>query len=98
MGSSTPHAVPRLSEKAVVWRALGQLMASSPDGALHAFEHEDGEISEVGARVAELVDGRRSIQAIAQVVVGEFEVDFDRALADTLHFVDVLVEKKVFTL
>ena len=46
-------------------------------------------LNEVGTRVWELCDGR-DLGAIADVVVEEFEVDRQVALADVVRFVDEL--------
>jgi hypothetical protein len=46
-------------------------------------------LNEVGTRVWELCDGR-NVDAIAEAMVGEFEVDKPTALRDVQRFVDEL--------
>lgn len=46
-------------------------------------------LNEVGTRVWELCDGR-SLDAIAEAMVGEFEVDKPTAVRDVQRFVDEL--------
>lgn len=89
--------VPRRGERVGVHRVGGQLLATTPDGALHSFEHDDGDISDVGERIVELADGHRSVRQIAQAVVDEFEVEPDVAERDVLHFVQTLVTKRILT-
>jgi hypothetical protein len=47
-------------------------------------------LNEVGARVWELLDGRRSLREVRDAVVGEFEVTADTAADDLLDFVERL--------
>lgn len=69
-------------------------MAATVDERLHTFEDGEG-VSEVGERIVELVDGERSVGDIVSVLVGEFEVAREVCEAETLEFIEELVEKQV---
>jgi hypothetical protein len=47
-------------------------------------------LNDVGARIYELIDGGRTVREICNVIVEEFEVDFEQARADVLTFLDQL--------
>ena len=49
-------------------------------------------LNEVGARVYELIDGKRPVREIVQVITEEFDVDAARAEADVREFIDQLLE------
>ncbi len=89
--------VPRRAERVEVSRVGGQLLATTPDGALHSFEHDDGELSDVGERIVALADGQRSVGQIAQAVVAEFDVPQDVAERDVLAFIQTLVSKRILS-
>jgi len=55
-------------------------------------------LNEVGARVWALVDGSRDIAAIIDAVCDEYEVERERAEADTLIFVADLEAKGLVSL
>ncbi len=48
-------------------------------------------LNEVGARVYELVDGKRSVRDIYAVIVDEFDVSAEQAEADVSQFVEQLL-------
>lgn len=75
----------------------GRLMAVTPDDKLHSFEDDAG-ASEVGARIVELSDGRRTVREIVRVLCEEFEVDEDACARDTAAFVIRLTDRKVLVL
>ncbi len=50
-------------------------------------------LNEVAARIWQLADGTRSIQQIAELVASEYQVDLPQAEADTLEFVEMLIQK-----
>jgi hypothetical protein len=50
-------------------------------------------LNAVGARVWELIDGERSIEAISQEIVRDFKIDPARALADVGEFVEDLLTR-----
>ena len=54
-------------------------------------------LNAVGARVWELVDGRRSLGDISQVIVAEFDIELPRAQSDVLAFCADLVQAGVLT-
>lgn len=54
-------------------------------------------LNAVGARVWELVDGRRSLGDISQVIVAEFDIELSRAQSDVLAFCADLVQAGVLT-
>lgn len=51
------------------------------------------EFNETGAEIWELVDGNRSMEAIATEIAKRFEVEDEKALQDTQIFLCELVEK-----
>jgi hypothetical protein len=48
-------------------------------------------LNEVGARVYELIDGKRSVRDICTVIVEEFDVDREQAEADVAQFIEQLL-------
>jgi len=90
---------PELHPFAAVERVGGRLMIATPDDQLVSFqaEHSD-EPGEVGERIVELCDGRRTIRDISVALSAEFDVDCETALHDTLQLVQQLVESKVLVL
>jgi coenzyme PQQ synthesis protein D (PqqD) len=50
-------------------------------------------LNEVGSRVWDLIDGRRTLDDIVDVIVAEFEVPRTQAAADVDVFVRELVDK-----
>jgi pyrroloquinoline quinone biosynthesis protein D len=75
----------------------GRWAAASPDGGYHTFEDDAG-VSEVGERIMDLIDGRRSVQQIVDVLCEEFEIDRAKCSDETLRFVTLLVQKQVLSL
>lgn len=73
-------------------------MAATVNDQLHTFEGEDGLASEVGERIIELVDGKRSVAQIVDALLEEFEVSREQCEADTRKFIGLLVEKQVLVL
>lgn len=49
-------------------------------------------LNEVGARVYELIDGERSLSAIADAIVSEFDVTPEQAQRDVSEFIDQLLQ------
>jgi hypothetical protein len=90
--------VPRVHGETALQKVGGRWVAATPDDHLHSFEGPDGVVSEVGERIVELIDGRRSIEDIVQVLLNEFEVPREVAEQDTLEFIGLLAEKQVLTL
>jgi hypothetical protein len=80
-----------------VQQVAGQLMVATPDDLLHTFETPDGSASEVGERIMELVDGKRSVGAIVDVLIEEFEVSREVAENDTKQFIELLLSRQVLT-
>lgn len=70
-------------------------MAATADERFHTFEDSTGAVSEVGERIITLVDGRRTVADIVEVIRQEFEVEEDVAAADIAGFIELLVEKHV---
>ncbi len=52
-------------------------------------------LNPVGSRVWELIDGRRSVDEIVEVIVREFDVTPERAAADVQTFVRELLDKEL---
>jgi hypothetical protein len=55
-------------------------------------------LNAVGSRIWELIDGRRDVEQIVDVVVGEFSVAPERARADVEAFLRVLADRGLVTL
>jgi hypothetical protein len=49
-------------------------------------------LNEVGARVYELIDGKRPAREIVEAIVTEFDVAFDTAEADVREFISQLLQ------
>jgi pyrroloquinoline quinone biosynthesis protein D len=88
--------VVRVHDEAALQRVGGRWMAATSDDRLHTFDGPEG-VSEVAERIVELIDGARTVGAIVDVLVEEFEVPLDVAEADTLGFISLLLEKRVLT-
>jgi hypothetical protein len=97
----TLASVPRVHVDATLSRVGGQWMAATADAGLHTtlhtFEGPEG-VSEVGERIVELIDGKRSVGGMVEVLVEEFEVSREVAEQDTLEFIAELVRKRVLDL
>lgn len=93
----TLRDVPRANPETALQKVGGQWMAATPDEKLHTFEGDDG-VSEVGERIVELIDGKRSVGEIVAQLTEEFEVSREVAEADTLEFINLLVQKQVLVL
>ncbi len=52
-------------------------------------------LNDVGARIWQLADGTRSIREIALAITQEFRVDQGQAQADTIEFIELLVQKGI---
>jgi pyrroloquinoline quinone biosynthesis protein D len=87
-------SVLRVPDETAAQRVGGRWAAATADGAYHQFEDESG-VSEVGERIMDLVDGRRSVGEIVAVLCEEFDVERSQCERDTLAFVTGLVEKQV---
>lgn len=92
------ETIVRVNPETAVQRVGGRYMAATPDNRLHTFEAFDGSVSEVGERIIELVDGTRSVGAIVETLVQEFEVSREVAEQDTTQFIEMLLGKQVLTL
>jgi len=55
-------------------------------------------LNEVGARIWSLIDGKRSIKEIVDVITQEYQVSADIAEKDTLSFIDELISKAMVQL
>ncbi|MBL8910631.1 MAG: PqqD family protein [Archangium sp.] len=91
-------AVPRVHGETALQKVGGRWVAATPDDQLHSFELADGEVSEVGERIVELIDGKRSVADIVEALLNEFEVSREVAESDTLEFIGLLADKRVLTL
>jgi hypothetical protein len=89
--------VPRVHGETALQKVGGRWVAATPDDHLHSFEGPDGVVSEVGERIVELIDGRRSVADIIEVLLGEFDVPREVAEQDTLDFIGLLAGKHVLT-
>ena len=90
--------VPRVHGETALQKVGGRWVAATPDDQLHSFEGADGVVSEVGERIVELIDGKRSVEEIVKVLLDEFEVPREVAESDTLNFIGLLADKHVLSL
>ena len=90
--------IPRVHGETALQKVGGRWVAATPDDQLHSFEGVDGVVSEVGERIVELIDGKRSVEEIVKVLLDEFEVPREVAESDTLNFIGLLAEKHVLSL
>ncbi len=94
--SVTLAVVPAIHPETALSKLGGRWVVATPDHRWHSFE-SNGELSDVGERIVDLVDGTRSVADIVSVLVDEFDVSRAVAEEDTLNFVALLVNKKVLT-
>lgn len=87
-------SVLRVPVETAAQRVGGRWAAATPDGGYHQFEDERG-VSEVGERIMDLVDGRRSVEEIVAMLCEEFDVERVACERETLAFVGDLVKKQV---
>ena len=91
-------AVPKVHPETALQKVGGRWVAATPDDQVHSFEGDDGVVSEVGERIVELIDGKRSVEEIIQTLLSEFDVPREVAESDTLDFIGLLAEKHVLSL
>jgi len=70
-------------------------MAVTPDGQLHTFDDEGS--AGPGERILGLVDGRRTVGQIVEVLLSEYEVDRSDCVRDTKAFVEALIARRVLS-
>ena len=71
------------------------------DGEAVVVEPQNGlvnVINDVGSRIWELTDGRRSVTQIAAIIAGEYETTESTALKDTTEFFAEMLEKQLVQL
>ena len=75
----------------VAWRIVdGEVFAITADGTLHSIAND------TGLAIWDLLAaGPVNVNAVAQAIVQQFEVDLKTAAADAAEFLDLLVEKGV---
>ncbi len=93
----TLDSVPRVHPEAAVQQVAGRWVAATADEKLHSFEDDEGP-SPVAERIVSLIDGQRTVRAIAAVLVSEFDVPLDVAERETLDFIELLAQKHVLAL
>jgi len=54
-------------------------------------------LNPVGSRIWELIDGRRSVEEIAHLIIQEFDVQPEEAAKDVRSFVDELLGRGLVT-
>ena len=88
MGVSLASVV-RVPEETAAQRVQGRWAAATADGGFHQFEDD------VGERIMDLVDGRRSLGEIVTMLCEEFDVERSTCEQETIQFVTQLVQKRV---
>ncbi|MBX7114410.1 MAG: PqqD family protein [Myxococcaceae bacterium] len=86
--------IPRIKTDTLVQKVGDTWVAVGSDETLHLFKDEGGP-SEVGGRIVELIDGRRSVEQIVDTLCEEFEVPREQCASDTLKFIGVLIGKNI---
>ena len=77
-----------------------KLAARKVGGEMVILSAEDSSLfllNDIGTAIWEAADGRRSIQAIADVLCAEYDVDRATALADIAEFVESLAAAGVLS-
>ena len=95
MGVRDRNWVPRVHPETGVQQVEGRWIAATPDDALHYFEEQNGEVSQVGSRIIALADGHRTVGQIIDLLCAEFEVDPAECERAVVEFIDLMVDKKV---
>jgi hypothetical protein len=75
-----------------------QVAARIVEGAAVIVTSDSGNVTvlnAVGTRVWELIDGERSVLAIAQAIESEYAVSLERAQADVAELIEKLVASQV---
>jgi hypothetical protein len=78
-----------------------KLAARKVGGEMVILSAEDSSLfllNEVGTAIWEATDGQRSIQAIADALCAEYDVDAAMALADVTEFIDALAAAGIVSL
>ena len=78
-----------------------KLAARKVGGEMVILSAEDSSLfllNEVGTAIWEAADGRRSIQAIADALCAEYDVDRAAALADVTEFIEALAAAGIVSL
>jgi len=78
-----------------------KLAARKVGGEMVILSAEDSSLfllNEVGTAIWEAADGRRSIQAIADALCAEYDVDRATALADVTEFIEALAAAGIVSL
>ena len=78
-----------------------KLAARKVGGEMVILSAEDSSLfllNEVGTAIWEAADGRRSIQAIADALCAEYDVDSATALADVTEFIEALAAAGIVSL
>jgi hypothetical protein len=55
-------------------------------------------LNKVGTRIWTLIDGSRTVEEIASIIGSEYAVDIETAQADTLEFIQQMVDRNMITL
>ena len=85
--SFSPETKPERSEKAVYRMVDGEAVIVEPQNGMVNV------INEVGSRIWELTDGRRSVAQIADIISSEHEISTKTALKDAIEFLEEMSEK-----
>lgn len=78
-----------------------KLAARKVGGEMVILSAEDSSLfllNDVGTAIWEAADGRRSVQAIAEALCAEYDVDAAKALADVTEFIEALAAAGIVSL
>ena len=88
MLNAIPRRTPSVASRALDGEAV----------LVHPGQSKVAVLNEVGARLWDLTDGKRSISEMAQVIADEYEVSLIKAEADALAFCNDLAGRGLLTL
>jgi len=73
----------------VAWRVIDgeAIILSAEDSSVHSLD-------EVGTRIWEMADGKKTIKEIIEALLEEYDVEFDQLKQDVIDFVNELKSKE----
>ena len=84
--------IPVKSDLSVARVVNGEAVVVEPENGLVNV------INQMGTSIWELINGKRTVREIADLVAGDFDVSCDQALADTIEFLQDLKVKELVIL
>jgi hypothetical protein len=91
----TPDAIYHPSQDVVAREIEGELVIVPLTAGVGDLEDELYTLNETGRAIWDLLDGRRSLKAVAEALSAEYEADADTITQDVLGLVTELVRRKM---